>query len=312
MRSLDSGRRNALHPARGVLGVMCMADGVVDLFENLRFDDDAVLQDLLKRASDGQPASLIRLGDGEGKLIGYGAGVSEALVRNQLRIWFGERPFADAEIHEMRSALLAAVRQATHLGLPTDKRTLATDAEGRYTKDALQCQALWHSLDGLGVIGAHDLFGTAMIHRYAQITRWFTDLLDLGRPVVFVTRTHVAVNRLVKAFGIRDYHVHLIPGETWSRPEATSTHYPDRFHEVRAALARVPSGAIGLVGGGVLGKVYCTDIAHAGGVAIDCGALFDTWANDIPKERRGNMPDAHKLRVAHLRRPGRAAGSPGT
>jgi hypothetical protein len=47
-----------------------MADGVVDMFENLRFDDDAVLQDLLKRASDGQPASLIRLGDGEGKLIG--------------------------------------------------------------------------------------------------------------------------------------------------------------------------------------------------------------------------------------------------
>jgi hypothetical protein len=51
----------------------------------------------------------------------------------------------------------------------------------------------------------------------------------------------------------------------------------------------------------VLGKIYCADIASAGGAAFDCGALFDTWAYDIPRQRRNNMPDADMLTVAHLK-----------
>ena len=33
-----------------------------------------------------------------------------------------------------------------------------------------------------------------------------------------------------------------------------------------------------LVGAGPLGKVYCNEVKLAGGVALDIGSIFDSWA----------------------------------
>jgi hypothetical protein len=278
-----------------------LPDTLADIVRNTAIGDDAILGRFLDRAKASLPTCLIRLGDGEGKLLGYPDHIDPASVANQVRIWFGDRAFEDEEILELRTQLLSATAAATFIGLPTQARTFATDPDGAFTRDASNCQALWSVLHDSGIIDRHDLFGSAMIHRNAQVKRWFATLLGLGRPVVFVTRTHIAVNRLVGAFGIEDYHVHLVPGETWSRKETSSTHFPERFHAVRQALARCAPGTIGLGGSGGRGKIDCADIARAGGAAFDCGALFDTWAGDIPHQRRNNMPDADMLTVAHLK-----------
>ncbi|MHA7886989.1 GT-D fold domain-containing protein [Roseicyclus sp.] len=287
-------------------------DRLAEIVGGARFDDDAVLGLFLDRVKSRQPTSLIRLGDGEGKLLGHVERGDTAMVRNQLRIWFGDRDFAEEDIHTLRTGLLEAIETASFLGLPKTGRTFATDADGNPTTDAVFCQAIWRVLQTGGILDRHDVLGSAMIHRHAQIGRWFATLLGLGRPMVFVTRTRIAVNRLVGNFGIRDYSVHLIPGETWSREDPVSDHFPTRFHEVRAALARIAPGSIGLVGAGVLGKIYCSDIADAGGAAFDCGALFDAWASDIPKQRRANMPDPSKLTVAWLRGDAPAPLTPGS
>ena len=44
----------------------------------------------------------------------------------------------------------------------------------------------------------------------------------------------------------------------------------------------VPSpggGALFLVGAGAFGKIYCQWIKERGGIAIDIGSIFDSWAN---------------------------------
>lgn len=56
-------------------------------------------------------------------------------------------------------------------------------------------------------------------------------------------------------------------------------HYPDRFSEIQKTLKIPYPGALFLVGSGVFGKIYCEWIKQRGGIAIDVGSMFDSWAN---------------------------------
>ena len=48
-------------------------------------------------------------------------------------------------------------------------------------------------------------------------------------------------------------------------------------------------GAVFLVAGGLLGKIYCHRIRELGGIALDIGALADAW---VGINTRGTVLDA--------------------
>jgi hypothetical protein len=57
-------------------------------------------------------------------------------------------------------------------------------------------------------------------------------------------------------------------------------HYPHVYNDILANLLESDlTGELFLVGAGPLGKAYCQKIKKRGGVAIDVGAVFDSWIN---------------------------------
>ncbi|MCB8835932.1 hypothetical protein [Aurantimonas sp. VKM B-3413] len=275
-----------------------MLEAAVDAAIGARFDGRGLFADFLSRCASRQPAGLVRLGDGEGCLIGYPKYVASNLLRAQLGRWFGAREFSEQEIMRLRSDVISAVRDATHLCLPTPSRLSPSD--GKLTKDAGLVRALWQTLLDEGIVRPEIVIGEASLHLWIQRQRKLAELFRQNHHFVFITRSAAAVANIVGAFGLRDYEEHIVPAETWSRKEPVSTHYPGRYNEIRERLTNLPSYSLGIVGAGILAKVYVADMMRAGSAAVDVGSLFDGWANDIPAARKMLAADGERLTAAYL------------
>lgn len=252
---------------------------------------------LAQRVEAGEAAAVIRLSEGEGIVLGYPRYVSRHELDRQLRLWFGRDDFPDAVVAEIRQDLLEAARsKAALLCLPGRGRVEATGA-GEPTRDARLCAGLWLTLAEEGVISEGATYGLATFNKWIQTTRQLTSLLVRDAHYTFISRSVDAAYRVASAFEMSDFTFHSVPGESHSTFE--STHYPQRYRALRAILRAQPAG-IALVGAGVLGKMYCADVANAGGVAIDMGAVFDVWSGHIPEGRPVLQQQAANLSVEHL------------
>lgn len=54
-------------------------------------------------------------------------------------------------------------------------------------------------------------------------------------------------------------------------------HFPTVYDRTLAELSVPRPGAVFLVAGGLLGKIYCDRIKQLGGIAFDIGAVVDAW-----------------------------------
>jgi hypothetical protein len=273
----------------------------LDFCRSFKFDDRDRFQDFVRAAREGRPASFIRLGDGEAKLIGYPDKISTDLVRRQMHIWFGTTDMSEAEILDLRSALLTATQNATHIGMPAPGRTGEPGEIDGFSRDAVNCQALWARIQETSILSPEKTLATANVHTWSQKTRALADLLQLPSRFLFITRSPNAVGRIAEVFALQNYEAFIVPGEVWSRKDGgRSSHYPERFTEISHHLRQLPPKTVALVGAGILGKVYCELIRSAGGAAFDCGALFDAWADDIPLQRKNLTKDAELMTAQHL------------
>ena len=267
---------------------------------NLQLDDMAVFHALMERIRAGAPCAMIRLNDGEAKIVGYPKYFSRDVVDVQLQIWFGHSDIPDQDLLTLRADLLEGLRQpGVYLGLPRPDRLDARDADGRVARDAELSGVLWKTLFEEGVVHAETLCGGAAIHKWLHSSRKLVDLVETARHCVFVNRSIDAVCNVTKALGLKSFSFHGIPGESWSR--FVSSHYPTRFFEVMDELAAEQRGAVGIIGAGVLGKLYCLQLYDAGCAALDMGAVFDGWAGDIPSERFRMVQANQDWSAAHLR-----------
>ncbi|MCA2008851.1 GT-D fold domain-containing protein [Tritonibacter mobilis] len=272
-----------------------------NFLNKLNFNNQAILDAFKRDCLKGEPSSLIRLGDGEAKILGQAQKNNPNTVERQLKIWFGDRDFSNSEINEIRSDLLDSVIKAKYICAPTPERTFRLNPDDSFTNDANHCQELWRVLKEVRSFPAEKYVGSAVIHKHAQISKWFSEIFKLDRKFIFVTRSTKAIFRIAEAFSLRSFEAHILPGESWSRKERTSSHFPVRYRQVRDALGSPSTeGAIALIGGGILAKTYCRDVENAGGMAFDCGALFDGWADEVPEQRRANMGDLKKMSVGYL------------
>ena len=85
---------------------------------------------------------------------------------------------------------------------------------------------------------------------------------------------------LRELFGVAEVRWYGVQGELRDTGEILTPHFPDGFEELRETLHVPYPGALFLVGAGVFGKIYCHWIKQRGGVAVDIGSIFDSWAGE--------------------------------
>ncbi len=239
-----------------------------------------VLPVLRRHIAERTPLSMVRLGDGEGRLLGFPEIVDKAELDVSLQIWFGHTNFHPADLAALSLELRAATRAADIVGLP--RASQAGQPEYRPVFDAL---------DRFDLLPHAPLLTDAAIHRYLQIGLFYRALLDRLPFCGLVTCRHLAPE-VTRVFRIGHVEQYLIPGEARHPGPMPGEHFPTRFHELRDTLAVPFPGAVFLVGAGAPGKIYCHWIKQRGGIALDIGSLCDAWA-DVGRLRK----PCHRLQM---------------
>lgn len=266
-------------------------------------DNNEAIIFLIEAIKTGGSASCIRLGDGEAKILGYPEYVNFQKVSGQMKIWFGEINFTHADILQIKYALLEAVRNSDVIGLPTPERCSLKDDKGELTNDAYLCSSMWNVLiEHLGELFFEEkTVVTATFHQWAQLERQLATLLKSVNNIGMISRTEEALFKLYDYLNMDVSWMIKIPGETWSREEALSSHYPTVYNVTLQRIRKMELlGSLTLVGAGVLGKIYCSEVKKSGGVAFDVGALIDGWSKSIPEVRQGVAAKAEKMTLEFL------------
>ncbi len=226
------------------------------------------------------PLSLIRLGDGEGRLLGFPEIIDKTELDRSLQIWFGRTNFAAADLAALAAELQAATRAADIVGLPRPSQA----AQPEY-------RPVFAALDRFGLLSHAPLLTDAAIHRYLQIGLFYRGLLDRLPFCGLVTCRDLAPE-IARVFCIDHVESYLIPGEAQHPGPMSGEHFPKRFRELHATLTVPFRGAVFLVGAGALGKIYCHWIRQRGGIALDIGSMCDAWA-DVGRLRK----PCHRLQM---------------
>ena len=234
------------------------------------FDAFGVFVQIKWHCDTGTPFSLIRLGDGEGALLGYPELSTRSDVRRSEQVWFGRNLWSDEELFAIVAQLRDAVELADIVGVPRLKQC---DIHPLYA-------VVLNYLKQAELPKPFQRFCHAAIHRQLQFALLYRPLL-LERAWVGLISSRDLRTKLCKQFAIGHVELYKIQGEYAFQGEVTTPHYPKSFRHILENLEVPYPGALFLVGAGALGKIYCQVIKQRGGVALDIGALCDAWA-EIP------------------------------
>jgi len=209
-----------------------------------------------------EPFSLVRIGDGEARLIGYPEYCSWQDLSWSLNYWYGPYKPTKEDALMLKADLIMACKNADVLGLPSVEQT----GKNKFYK------MLYH-LVRVHSLAQHDTCHCG-VHRWLLSEGYLHDILFNLPMITLVTCRNV--NRIF----LDDLNIDIVrwidvPVEAQTGTP-TRRHYPDRHVEVVRELA--DAFGIVLVGAGPNGKVYCDTAKAAGAVALDIGSVFDFWA----------------------------------
>jgi hypothetical protein len=248
-----------------------------------------------------RPASLIRLGDGEGNVLGALDPCFPALAADSMgrimNLMFGRQPRGQTEVSDLQLGMVAAVEQADIIGIP----------------DGLRLKGVERQIKASGERGEYDtrgISGTANAVRYTQallnaapperkpiltncychrdLLPYYRDLLSGIDVVGLISCFPELPDRLKRHFSVNRVDFYQIPdqasnrrppGSSAQQPSAVS-HYPERFTELMESLQISYHGQVFLVAAGILGKMYCTRLKLLGAIAIDIGSIADVWMDE--------------------------------
>jgi len=204
--------------------------------------------------------SLIRLGDGEGRLLMWPQYITRGEMIRRLIYWFGRGNFAERDIAKMRRLLVDAIGKADGVCYKKGQ----TDRYWRYPET-------W-----MGQHCEHDVWTNDNdLHIYLWQDGLLDEIVQEAKRVVLVTCRNV-VDDFEARYGKKTYWVRVPEeGHTGERP---TEHWAMHEQIAAEAAGNCGPGTLALVGAGFLGKWYATMCAEMGGVALDVGSLFDLWS----------------------------------
>lgn len=242
---------------------------------------------LAERLAAREPFSWIRLGDGEARFLafadpafrsGIDAADADVIGRQLWRAWFGSEiaDVAPDRLRTLAEATHRAIARADLLGIPSADRLINDRDQAGY------CGLLERHVHALTADGRPRHFTDALFnYTLNEIDPFYQKLLG-GRDFVGLIGPHPELAaRFGARLGIGEVRSWDIPGENRLNRERDrgdrGLHFPQVHDRLLAELSVPYRGAVFLVAGGLLAKVYCDHIRDLGGIALDIGAVADAW-----------------------------------
>lgn len=236
----------------------------------------------------GQPASCLRLGDGEGNFLGACDGEFRNLQRlsaqkaaeMHLGHWL-----PGSALETLSRATYEAVQNADVIGVPCGGRIqrLYRNLQNRKRGSKFDIRGACGTINALRY--AHKALSSATPDRvitncwfHRDLLPFYKELLRGSSKLGLIGCYPELSDRLRAAFGTESVTFFPIPNQvsnTGKRP--SPAHYPDVFETVMRSLANMEKGQLVLVAAGVLGKIYCNRVKECGGIALDIGSVADVW-----------------------------------
>ena len=218
-----------------------------------------------------KPISIIRYGDGEAiTLNGFKDVESYKMI---LKRQLGFYPTIE-EGEEIRKNLIEAYKECDILGLSL------TDKEKGNPKDywAQSKKILKENVDK-NILDKKDLVSIDC-HSHFLDKNYYKDLMTNLKVVNYISCRNLD-EEIKKTFNVKQVNSYIIS------PEAKFTsgyngpkHYPEQFIHIKKWMERaVPcEGNLCLVGAGFVGKIYNNWFRDLGGISMDIGSVFDSFA----------------------------------
>ena len=256
----------------GLEDILCAANSVS--FIGLDPAIDMIVDSILS----GTPFSLVRIGDGEGNLLGHRLLPESRFLTGQnrkiLANWFGSFARDPSEYAQLQHDLHEAMVGADLLGAPDAARIrleLVHEPRG-YWGVYFAVHYIITKIKPSSVVSAGIHSSLLRNMRFFDALRSLSELntischKDFGR----VMRSKVGISRG------RDF---LVPGEMGIRQLPSTSkcgdHYPLVYQHIINEIAEIRPGSVTLIGAGVCGKVYSDYVKRAGGIGLDIGAMVD-------------------------------------
>lgn len=255
-------------------------------------DSGEVFQAVKKAIDTRTPFSLIRLGDGEGNLISKlegrlkGNAFVDACFQRIVKMMFGE-DFSDFDlfIEKVKPYFFSSLKNADVLGFFTGYNYLNFLQQNNIRAN----RPIAGRLETISFVDKYsNPQNTILTSAVATHNLHFVnDLKEKIRGLDFLglITCHPDLGEALKVkLGIKETSTYLIKGEASSEKDrkgcesSLRPHFPDTFQHLIDEIEVPYRGALFVVGGGLLGKIYCNVIKEKGGIALDLGSILDAWA----------------------------------
>ena len=265
-----------------------------------------VSESISRKAKQGEPLSLIRLGDGEGLLLSITSDSPESDFR-YLTEHIGPLGMDAAVIIDLRDKLFKTIQNSDIIGVRNDIVNINFGTEKLSLSDAdflsefresfklreVEKNLSYHA--SRRIASLHKFltefnfqeqvkFCSAWIHYDFHRSGEIFDLLERQEKIGLITCRSELPSLLKDLFNLSVKYVE-IPDMYRDVPNPRSPfEYISQFESILNQQLVEHPGMVFLVGGGLYGKLYCNLIKSQRGIAIDLGSLFDAWLG-IPSRR---------------------------
>ena len=243
----------------------------------------SLMDSIRQKLADRTPYSLIRLGDGES--YAWTGEISAERVRFREMAWWGTTLPSELR-HRIASEMFDAIREADVLGVPSIFR-IARDIMGsrKSLYEEPSRRELVTVLHGAFELpGEERRFTEERIHQLCFDLEGIEQLIPAARRVVVVSSIKEELIQGALRERLADQPLITIPIPTHARTaggelfESSDQPLPFVYDQVLDQIrTQVSPGSLVLVAGGSIGKIFCGEARHAGGVALDVGAMADYW-----------------------------------
>ena len=232
----------------------------------------------------GEPFSLMRIGDGEGNIMGAfdpDFAVARCFsTRLILEMMFGTADFPVREIEAMRRDMADAIESADVLGVSDPVRIgrlqILRDEPGE-RQDVRGYMGSYESIlqvaSRLRETGRRPPLAVSN-HAHRHMMAHFPAIIAAAGRVTLIGPYDLG-QAFMGAFG-REARTLLIPNQASSTPGEGAKWYPEHHDALLAGIRPTP-GELFLVSAGLLGKGLCRHVKAGGGVALDIGSAVDVW-----------------------------------
>lgn len=268
------------------------------------------LQDLITQALvNSRPFSIIRLGDGEGRVLGYPDFFSDREVLTQVLYYHFGAPSINQLMNDrpadwipyamttLKAMLVPSIQNADVIGLPISN-FYREKSKAVYSGMLGYSCAMFYGLSYSRRLDERNYSGTNLFQIIAGRGEMFRDISQLAQRVHIVGPWDLT-GELGGALGRDDLHHVEVPGHATWRGSGGQGQFPVLYKYVENKIIALGDlkGQLFFVGAGILGKYYCDLIKRRGGVALDIGSVFDSWAGrGIPYAVRNQAIQIDKLK----------------